>query len=93
MPEDKITEKDFPLIKAHEEELKAKFSAEDGKKLLSDEMEFNNELQIFVMNQLKKRKITPQYVVGCLANLSWGIMQDNFVAQMKAIAKLHEGGR
>ena len=94
MPEDKeITEKDFPLMGANEEELKAKFSAEDGMKLLIDEMEFNKELQLFVINQQKTRKLTTNYIVGCLNKLAWMTMQDDFRVQINQIAKLHKGGR
>ena len=93
MGDEDIKEKDFPSILAHEEELKAKFSAEQGKQLLIDEIEFNKELQLFVMNLMKKRKLTANYIVGCLNKLAWSIMQDDFVAQVKAIAKLHKGGR
>ena len=93
MEKEEVTEKDFPLIKVHEEELKAKFSAEEGRKLLINEMEFNKELQIFVMNLMKKRKLTTNYIVGCLHKLAWGIIQDDFQLQIATIKKLHKGGR
>ena len=93
MQKEHISEKDFPLVKASEEELIAKFNTEDGKKLLIDEMEFNKELQIFVMNLMKKRKLTCNYIVGCLTKLTYNIIQDDFNNQINAIAKLRKGGR
>ena len=93
MPRENISEKDFPDMIAHEEELKAKFSTEDGKKLLIDEMEFNKELQLFVINQIKKRKLTVAYIVGCMEKLSHSLFQEDFKEQIEAIIKLHKGGR
>lgn len=92
-PEKKITEKDFPLMEAHEKELIAKFSTEDGRKLLMDEYKFNNELQIFILNAMKKRKLTVNYIVGSLMKLSWSLLREDFELQMKEIARLSEGGR
>ena|SRR3989304_3155620 len=87
------TEKDFSFTQAREEELRAKFSKKDDLKLLTDEMEFNKEVQIYVLNLMHKRKLTTNYVVGTLYKLAWGIMNSDFTEQMIAIDKYNKGGR
>lgn len=87
------TEKDFPFTQTREEEIKVKFSKEDKLKLLDDEMEFNKEVQIYVLNQMHKRRLTTNYVVGTLIKLAWGIMHNDFEEQILYMNKYDKGGR
>lgn len=93
MEEKDITKDDFPFTKAREEELRAKISKEDALKIFYDEMEFNKEIQIFVLNQMKKRKLTPNYIVGTLYKLAWSILNQDFIEQIEFMEKYSKGGR
>ncbi len=91
--EGNATAEDFKMVKIGEEEVRTRLSKEDRLRLLDDELEFNKEVQIFVMNQSKKRKLTTNFIVGTLNKLAWGIMMDDLNEQINYMVKLRRGGR
>ncbi len=89
----KATEKDFPYTEINEKELKAKISQEARLKLFDDEIEFNKEVQLFVLNKMHERALTTNYVVGTLFKLAWGIMETDHQEQIRMYRKFKQGGR
>ena len=90
---DQATAEDFKLGILAEEELKTKLSKEERFKLLDNEIEFNRELQVFVLNQMNKRALTTNYIVGTLNKLAWGILNNDFAIQAKLMRDYSKGGR
>lgn len=88
-----LTEKDFPFSNQVEKEIKAKISKKQRNELLDNELEFDKEVQIFVMNQINKRNLTSNYVVGTLYKLAWVILHNDFEEQMRLMDELIKGGR
>ena len=83
----KATGEDFPYTNIRNEELKTMYGKDENSKLLTDELEFNKDLQIYIINAMNKRKLTINYIVGTLFKLAWGLLQRDFEEQIMMIAK------
>lgn len=84
-------EEDFEYTKKREEELKALVGKDEALELFHNEIEFNKEVQIFVMNQMNKRKLTTNYVVGTLYKLAFGILNSDLIEQTKMMSLYDKG--
>ena len=81
------------LAKAQEEEINAKLSEKEKKNLLKKELDFNKEIQLFVMDKIENSGLTSNFVVGTLFKLAWQITNQDFMNQMTYLDKFIRGGR
>ncbi|MEK6880198.1 MAG: hypothetical protein AABY22_11340 [Nanoarchaeota archaeon] len=86
----KATAKDFPFTLEREAEIKETMDKELRENLYRDELDFNREVQIVVLNLMKKHKLTTSYVVGTLYKLAFGILQDDFIMQIKYMDEMEK---